>query len=114
MERKEHAILLLKLGLAFCFLYAGIATLVRPEDWIGFYPPLLRSYIPAGILVSGFSLYQLGLSIGLIVKKYTFPAAVLASLTLLGIIFSNFGQMDLIFRDISILFAALALAVLVK
>ena len=59
----------LRVGLAFVFLYAGIAALGNPDAWSGSFP-----------------------------------------LWLTGVIVFNLGALDIVFRDVGLFFAALALA----
>ncbi len=115
-ERKKIVVppslapLLLRVGLAVVFLYAAIASFVEPDAWIGYLPIVLRHIFPANILLGGFSIIQILLSLWLLLGKKTFYAAGVSVLMLLGIIVANFGAMDIIFRDFAILFSALALA----
>jgi len=102
----------LRIGLATVFLYAAVASFLNPGAWIGFLPFWLRNLIPANILLIGFSIYQAGLTFWLLSGKKVFYSSFLAGLTLLAIVVSNLGDLDIIFRDIAILFSAIALMVL--
>jgi uncharacterized membrane protein YphA (DoxX/SURF4 family) len=104
--------LLLKVGIAISFLYAAIASFAEPDAWIGYFPAVLQKAVPANLLLTGFSVVEIILSLWLLSGKKLLYSAVLASLMLAGIIFFNFGAMDIVFRDFGILFAALALAVI--
>ncbi len=59
-----------------------------------------------------FSIYEIVLGLWLLTDKKTFHAASLAALTMTMIIIFNLSALDLVFRDVAILFAALALAAL--
>lgn len=117
-EEKDPRILislisfLLRAGLAVVFLYAAVASFIEPDAWIGYLPIFLRHIFPASLLLSGFSTYQILLSLWLLSGKKTLYAASLSALTLVGIIFANVGALDVIFRDFAILFSAVALAAL--
>lgn len=102
----------LRVGLAVVFLYAAISSLLNPLSWIGFFPSWLRAIIPNTILLFLFSSYEIILSLWLFSSWKIFYAAVLAILTLLGIITTNLGALDIIFRDVAILFMAVSLAVI--
>ncbi|MDO8516257.1 MAG: DoxX family membrane protein [bacterium] len=104
--------LLLRIGLASVFLYAGIAAFIEPDSWIGYLPMFLRKMFPAELLLMGFSTVEILLSLWLLSGKKILYAAAFSSCMLLGIIVANFGAMDIIFRDFAILFSALALVVL--
>ena len=108
MKRDKLISLLLRLGLAFSFFYAAIASFVNPASWIGFFPSFLRS----GSILFLFSIFEIIIGLWLVLGKKVFYAAVLSALSILGIIVFNFGAMDIVFRDVSILLMAIALAVL--
>ena len=103
---------LIRAGLASVFLYAAIGSFAEPDSWIGYMPMFLRNIFPADLLLTGFSIYQIILSLWLLSGKYVFYAALLSALTLVGIIVANLGVLDVLFRDFAILFSAAALAVL--
>lgn len=102
--------LLLRLGLALVFLYAAIASLLNPADWIGFIPSPLRS----NLTLTVFSFYEIALALWLLLSKKSIYPPLLAALTLLLIILTNLGALDIVFRDIAIFLAALPLVVLNK
>jgi uncharacterized membrane protein YphA (DoxX/SURF4 family) len=110
-DMKKHPVtfLLLRFSIASVFLYAAIASLFEPQNWIGYFPLFLRHILPERILLLGFSLYEFLLTVWLLWGKYIFYAACIAAVTLLAIIGSNIGALDIVFRDIAIFFAALAL-----
>ncbi len=105
---------LLRVGLGGAFLYAAIASFLEPESWVGFFPIWLRNLAPENYLLMTFSIYEIILAIWLFSSKKIFYAAGLAALTLGGIIVFNISALDIIFRDIPILFMALALIVIHK
>src|SRR3989344_2990800 len=107
-----YAQLLLRVGLAFIFIFAAVSSYLQPLNWIGFFPEFLRSLIPQSILLSGFSLFELAVGLWLLSGKNMFPAAFLAALSLLGVVLFNLGSLDILFRDIGLFFAALALVFL--
>ena len=105
---------ILRAGLAVVFFYAAVAAFLDPTSWIGFIPPWLRKIIPTGTFLVMHSIYQLILGFWLLSNKKTFYAAVLSAFTILAIISFNIGALDIVFRDITILLSAVALAVLAK
>ena len=100
--------LLLRLGLAFSFIYVAISSFLNPSSWIGFFPGFLQK----DNILTAFSVYEIILGIWILSGKKLFYSSILAGLTLFGIIISNFGAFDIVFRDITILFMAIALALL--
>ncbi|MBI2635582.1 MAG: hypothetical protein HYW79_03530 [Parcubacteria group bacterium] len=104
--------LLLRLGLAFVFFYVAIFSFLNPNDWIGFFPLFLRDIIAENSLLLFFSIYELALGFWLISGKYSFLSGLVSAATLLGIIVFNLGAFDIVFRDVGLFFAALALMLL--
>lgn len=104
--------MLLRIGLAVVFLYAAIAAMLDPNSWIGYFPGFLQNLIPAAILLPIFSFYEVLLALWLLSGRKLFYASMFAALTLVGIIGANTSLMDILFRDVAIFFAALALAAL--
>ncbi len=112
MNHRRLVDFFLRAGLAIAFLYAAVAQMLRPEQWIIWFPAWLGKIADLTILLYIFSAYQVGLALWLFTDKKTVYAACLAAMTLLGIIIFNITALDLIFRDIAMLFMALALLAL--
>ncbi|MBI4122869.1 MAG: hypothetical protein HY458_00700 [Parcubacteria group bacterium] len=108
----------LRLGLAFTLLYAAWSAFQNPLNWIGFLPSVIISLIPFQVkpqeLLMAFSVVQVGLAALLLWGKQLVFASLAASAFLLGIIWFNLGAMDIVFRDVGLFFAALALALLAR
>ena len=94
------------------FLYASVAAWLDPNSWIGFFPEFLRALFPAKLLLYAHSLAELVLALWLFSGWKMFYAGLLSAAALLTIIIANITLLDIVFRDIAIFFAALALAVL--
>ncbi|MDP2637220.1 MAG: hypothetical protein Q8P03_01255, partial [bacterium] len=101
--------LLLRIGLAFVFFYAAISSFFEPLNWVGFFPQFLRSLIPQNMLLLGFSLFEAAMGLWLLSGRKVFLASFISALSFLGIVLFNLGSLDILFRDIGLLFAALAL-----
>lgn len=114
MQNSKLGIFILRVGIASVFLYAAVASFLEPQNWIGYLPQFLRNLFPANILLVTFSIYEIILSLWLIWGQKAFYSAILSAATLTGIIIVNLGALDIVFRDIAILFASIALAVLKK
>ena len=102
--------LLLRLGLATVLLYAAIASTLNPDDWVGYLPGFMRDIAPPETLLMGFSVYELALAAWLLSGVQVRYAALLCAATLGGIVASNFSLLAISFRDIGLMFAAVALA----
>ena len=108
MEKEKLVSLLLRVGIAFSFFYAAIASFVNQAAWIGFFPEFLQSEL----ILNVFSIYEIIIGLWLISNWKVFYSAILSALSILGIIIFNFSAMDIVFRDFTILSASIALAVL--
>ncbi len=113
-KKEIYAIRILEFGIAFSFFYAAISSFINPSLWSGFFPSFLERIIPAKIFLPIFSVYEILLGIWLVSNKKIFYAAILSALTMAGIVAFNLQGMDVVFRDVTIFFAALALAVLTR
>jgi len=111
-DRIKTSSFFLRSGIATVFLYAAIASFFQPDAWVGFFPFWLRNLISENFLLVSFSIYQLVLAGWLLSGKKIVFAAELSGLTLLSIIVANYGFLDVLFRDIAILFSAIGLIAL--
>jgi uncharacterized membrane protein YphA (DoxX/SURF4 family) len=104
--------LALRIGLAFAFLYPALNALGNPDSWIGYFPPfLLNVGIPAEVLLHGFGLVEVVVALWLLSGwKLVWPS-LLAAVMLAGIVIFNLAQFEVLFRDVAIAAAALALAI---
>ena len=106
------ALILLRIGIAFGFFYTAVFSFLNPNDWIGFFPMFLRDFFGVNLVLISFNFYELILGFWLISGKYGFLAGLISAATMLGIIVFNLGAFDIIFRDVGLFFAALALTFL--
>jgi uncharacterized membrane protein YphA (DoxX/SURF4 family) len=104
--------LLLRIGLAIVFMYAAISAFITPKEWIGYLPSVLTNHLPAETVLHIFSTCELLLAAWLLSGIYTKYAALVCAAMLAGITFTNFDLFAISFRDIGLMFAALALAAL--
>lgn len=112
MKKEKVVSFLLRIGLASVFGYAAIAAFFDPVSWVGYFPQFMRQIIPENILLTVFSIGELVLTLWLLSGKFLFFAGTLSATLMLGILFTNFSILDVVFRDIAIFFTALALAYL--
>lgn len=101
--------LCLRIGLAAVFLYASVSSFKNPQDWVGYLPRFAKDIVPAATLLHLFSIYELLLAGWLLSNRAVKYAALAAAVTLAGIVSFNFSLFAISFRDIGLIFAALAL-----
>jgi uncharacterized membrane protein YphA (DoxX/SURF4 family) len=111
-EKKASAVLLLlRVGVAFAFLYPPLDALANPYSWIGYFPQFMTGVVPDMVLLHSFGLIEVVIALWILSGKRIFLPSSAAALLLLGIVAFNPSQFEVIFRDLSIAFAAAALAV---
>ncbi len=112
LRRHETSELLLRLGLAFSFLYPAISAIKDPYSWIGYFPAVMTDFVAPHqlILLHSFGLLEVALALWVLLgRNVRIPALIMAAM-LLSIVALNTGQLAVLFRDLTIAFAALALA----
>lgn len=112
MDNQKIVSLILRIGVAFVFVYAAIGLFVAPDNWIGYFPDFLRQTLPQQVLVLGFSVFELVLGIWILSGKFLFFSSILATAVLIGIILLNLAAFDIVFRDVAIVFSTIALSLL--
>lgn len=102
---------LLRIGIASTFLYAAYSAFDNPDLWLGFIPEFVTNAAPvsAKFLLDSFSVFQIGLAIWLLSGKYLKYSGLVAAATLGSIVLLNISSLIIVFRDIPIVLAAVAL-----
>jgi len=112
MNFKPDASLFLRIGLAFVFIYAAVSAFLDPQSWIGFVPSFVQNTITRAYFLFAHDIISLCLGLWLLSGKKQFWAAVVSCLALAGIIITNIPSFIITFRDVGLLMAAAALAVI--
>lgn len=103
---------LLRAGVAFALLYPAIRAIFDPVSWVSYFPSAVRALpIDSLVLLHAFGIIEVILALWILSGRNIRIPAALATLMLLAIVAVNFGQMDVLFRDLSIAMMALALFV---
>ncbi|MBI2109158.1 MAG: hypothetical protein HYT93_03195 [Parcubacteria group bacterium] len=111
----KHISLILRIGLAFAFLYPAISAFFNPFAWIGYFPQFAHALIPNdAFLLHSFGVLEIIIAIWLLSGKRAFYPSVVSAILLFLIVVFNLSQMDVVFRDLSILAMAVALAIIHK
>jgi uncharacterized membrane protein YphA (DoxX/SURF4 family) len=107
--KRNAAATILRWGLAFVFFYAAVDSLLNPAAWAGYLPSFLTQSFSSGLLLTGFSVYEIVLAIWLFIGRKLRWSAIFAVVTLAAITVFNFSIFTVTFRDVGLAFAALAL-----
>ena len=100
---------LIRIGLAFVFLYAAVYMTISPEKYIDYFPKFMRDLVPGYTLLHVFAIFEVILSFFLIIGKFNFMTAIISFLTMLALTVVNLDRFSVLFRNVSIILSALAL-----
>ena len=113
-DERDYAILFLRLGLAFAFFYAAISSFLNPAVWFGFFPEFVRTLLLGNFILTIFSIGEVFIGLWLLSNYKIYYAAIVSAFIMVGIIAFNLGALYIVFRDVTIFFSSVALAVLTK
>src|SRR3989338_1315365 len=102
---------ILRIGLAFALLYPAIDSIFFTNSWLGFFPAFVIKSSPIDIVALAiiFSLVEIVVALWLLFAKDPLYPALLIFIILVSIVILNYNTFDILFRDVSIAFMALAL-----
>ena len=106
----QHATILLRIGVAFAFLYPPFDSLMYPQAWISFFPPFMRGIVPDPLLLISWGVVEVIIALWILSGKQIFLPSVAAAILLFLIVAFNFYLLEIVFRDITIALTALTLA----
>ena len=112
MTRRQLVILSLRLGLIFVFSYVPSASYLDPSSYYHYLPAWSAPFINKDLALTLLSIFELLLVGWFIWGKQLLIPSILAAVALTGILILNFPSFGVIFRNVSIIFSAIALAIL--
>ncbi|MEK7612920.1 MAG: hypothetical protein AAB449_02110 [Patescibacteria group bacterium] len=111
MNAQKTAYLLLRAGVALAFLYPPVSALFEPTAWIGYFPSFTRGFMDETLMLHAFGAVEVVLALWILSGwKIVWPSLTAAAL-LTAIVIFNPQEFPILFRDLSIAMAALALAI---
>lgn len=114
MKYKNAISWILRAGLIFVFLYAAIFMTLTPEKYIGYFPSFMQHILPGFTILHYFAFFEVFLCAWLIFGRRLSYAGLLAVGLLAGINIFNLDKFSVLFRNVAIICAALALVLLHK
>ncbi len=102
----------LRLGLAFVYGYAAVEIYLNPANFLKYIPPMVQNMIPTDIFLLVFGIFEILLVLWLISGKKTEYAGLISFLLMVGIIIPNTAFFNVLFRNVAIALASLALSAL--
>ena len=110
MTRLAHVVL--RVSLAFAFLYPALDAWSEPYTWLGYVPSFARGFVDDLLLLHTFGAVEIIIALWLLSGWKVFWPASAAAAMLLGIVIVNPSEFPILFRDLSLAGLALALALL--
>jgi uncharacterized membrane protein YphA (DoxX/SURF4 family) len=111
-DRLRLARLLLRIGLAVVFSYAALEAFTNPAAFLKYIPDFIVGFINTDIFLPIFGAAEVFLTIWLLTGYRIRYAAIMAFFLMAAIVGFNPEYFNILFRNIAIGFAALALALL--
>ena len=103
--------LLLRIAVAFAFLYPAYGFFSAPNNWIGYIPAFVRNIgVSQGTLLLCLMAVHIILALWILSGWRIFIPSLVASFFLGSVVYFNSNQLDILFRDLSLALVALALA----
>ena len=104
------AIWCLRIGLSFVFAYAAIEVYTHSENFLKYLPDMVQDLIDPKYFLPAFGIGEIILALWLLSGWNVHYAALISSALMVGIILPNLDSFHILFRNVAIGFAALALA----
>ena len=102
----------MRLAVAFPLLYVAFGFWKNPDAWLGYIPSFVQSFgVPQNILLTAIMTVHVILALWILSGWRLFFSALIAAVFFTSIVYFNLNQLDVLFRDIALALAALALAV---
>lgn len=111
MTYSTTADLLLRAAVAFAFIYPPFNALSAPEAWVGYMPAFAARVADPVLLLHIFGIVEIGIALWILSGKKIWLPSVGAALILVSIVALNASEFQVLFRDLPIAAAALALAI---
>jgi hypothetical protein len=108
MEHKHT--LLMRIAIAFAFLYPPFDSYFHPYSWISFFPPFMLGHVSDGMLLFGWGAIEAIIAVWILSGKKIFIPSLAATILLLAIVVFNLSMFEIVFRDISLALVAATLA----
>jgi hypothetical protein len=111
-NKNEVAKWLLRIGLAFVFIYASVEIYLNPHNFIKYIPSSILNMFPLHLFLHSFGVIEVGLAFWLLSGwKGVYPSLISVAM-IVGIVIFNMEHFQVLFRNVAIGFGGLALLVL--
>ena len=106
--------LLMRVAVAFSFIYPAVSAWFDPYAWIGYFPGFLLDVAGANaeLMLHGWGILEIALALWILFGRKIYVPSAIAAIALFAVVAVNPGQFTVLFRDISIALAAVSLALI--
>ena len=111
-QKVTVASIILRLGLTFVFFFAAATSLLSPESYSKFVPTLVTQFVPVNVFLMAYGVFEILLGLWLLSGKGSFYSGMLAALLLFTLTVFNLQEINILFRNVAIICAALSLVAL--
>jgi len=103
---------ILRVAVAFAFLYPPFNALTQPEAWVGYFPSFMAQLGDPVLLLHIFGIVEIGIALWILSGWKVWLPSLVAAILLGSIVAFNLPEFQVLFRDLPIAAAALALAII--
>lgn len=112
MSAERKAYLVLRVGIAFAFLYPPINALFDPDSWIGYFPSFMHGFLPDLVLLHAFGVVEIIIALWILSGWKIFWPSIAATAILAGIVIFGYRDFQVLFRDVTIAMMSFSLVLL--
>jgi hypothetical protein len=108
--------LIMRLAVAFSFIYPAVSALFDPYAWLGYFPGFVLTLAGTNelLLLHAWGALEILLALWVLFGKRVYVPALIMAAALVAVVIANPGQFPILFRDLSIALAAISLALVNK
>ncbi|HEV8666865.1 MAG TPA: hypothetical protein VN665_03405 [Candidatus Paceibacterota bacterium] len=107
---QKRMTLLLRIAIAFAFLYPPYDAIANPYSWLSYFPQFLQNTATANELLLVWGILEVIIALWILSGIKIFIPSVVAAIFLCLIVVFNLPVMEIVFRDISLALVAATLA----
>ena len=105
--------LLMRLAVAFSFLYPAVSAWFDPYAWIGYFPAPVLDLAGSNpeLMLHAWGVAEILLALWVLFAVRVYVPSTIMAILLMAVVIANPSQFPILFRDVSIALAAASLAV---
>lgn len=104
--------IILRVAVAFAFLYPAVSAWFLPTAWLGYVPQFMRGDVDDLVLLHAFGAVEIFIALWILSGWKIFWPSLAATAVLLAIVVFNPQEFPVLFRDLSLSGMTLALALM--